>query len=80
MSDDLAIFSEPLISGYKQAIHPDDVKGMWTPFIVMGPGVKKGYRIEEPVRQVDQYPTLMTLLGEQVPDFVEGKPLPDIAG
>jgi len=80
MSDDLAIFSEPLISGYKQAIHPDDVKGMWTPFIVMGPGVKKGHRIEEPVRQVDQYPTLMTLLGEQIPDFVEGKPLPDIAG
>ncbi len=78
VTDDMEIFDVPLIAGYKQAIAADKVKGMWTPFMVWGPGVKKNYRIPEPIRLIDQYPTLMTLLGQPVPGFVEGRMLKEI--
>jgi arylsulfatase A-like enzyme len=78
MTEDLEIFSTPLKTGYKQAIHPEETKSMWTPFIIMGPGVKKGYEIKEPQKFVDQYPTIMTLMGIPIPDFVEGKPIEEI--
>jgi len=78
MTEDLDIFSIPLKSGYKQAIHPEEEKAMWTPFIIMGPGIKKGYQIKEPLVLVDQYPTIMTLLGLEIPDFVEGSVIEDV--
>lgn len=78
MTEDLEIFSQPLISGYKQAVLATDEKGMWTPFIIMGPGVKKGYEIKRSIRQIDQYPTIMELLGEKIPDFVEGVSIKEI--
>ena len=78
MSEDLAIFSTPLETGSKQAILPHNEKGIWTPFIIMGPGVKKGYAIKDPIRHVDQYPTLIHLLGLDIPDFVDGKTLKEI--
>jgi predicted AlkP superfamily phosphohydrolase/phosphomutase len=80
MTQDLEVFSIPLKTGYKQAIHPKDTKCMWTPFIIMGPGVKKNYYIKEPKSMVDQYPTIMKLMGIPIPDFVEGKPLEEILG
>lgn len=77
MTFDLEIFSEPLKSGYKQAIKSEDTPGMWTPFIIAGPGIKKGnYLGDAPVEMVDQYPTIMTALKEKFPDFVQGKVLP----
>lgn len=78
MTEDLVVLSIPLKTGYKQAIHPKETKSMWTPFIIMGPGVKKNYNIKEPQNVVDQYPTIMELLGMSIPDFVEGKPLEEI--
>lgn len=72
VSPDLEIFSVPLKSGYKQAILPGDNKGMWTPFVIMGPGVKKNHEITRPILQVDQYPTIMKLMGMDIPEFVEG--------
>jgi len=78
MTEDLEIFTIPLKTGYKQAIHPNNENGMWTPFIIMGPGVKKGYKIENPQKNVDQYPTIMKLLGQNIPDFVEGNALEEI--
>ena len=76
MSKDLKIFSESLITGYKQAIESKDVPGMWVPFIIAGPGVKKNYFIgDEPFKMIDQYPTIMKALGEKIPDFVQGKAL-----
>ncbi|MFH1235063.1 MAG: alkaline phosphatase family protein, partial [Candidatus Diapherotrites archaeon] len=80
MSSDLEVFSVPLETGYKQAIIPNGVKGMQTPFIIMGPGIKKGYKIEEPISNVDQYPTIMTALGEKLPDFVQGKVVEEVFG
>lgn len=77
MSSDLVAFSDPLISGYKQAIYAKDEPGMWTPFIIMGPGVKKNNFLgDTPFPLVDQYPTIMKALNQQIPEFVQGKSLP----
>ncbi len=72
------IYDEPLTGGYKQAINPQTTKGMWTPFVIAGPGVKKGHQIENPISHVDQLPTILTLLGITVPSHVEGKVLTEV--
>ena len=78
MSADLTIFTSALKTGYKQAILAQQTKGMWTPFIIMGPGVKKNYELRRPVSMADQYPTIMHLMGMKIPDFVEGQQLCEI--
>jgi predicted AlkP superfamily phosphohydrolase/phosphomutase len=79
MSEDKKLFSASLETGYKQAIVTDDVPGMLVPFMVAGPGVKKNYFLgAAPVDMVDQYPTLMKLLGAKSPDFVQGRVLEQI--
>ena len=80
MSQDLEIFTIPLKTGYKQAILPEEETGMWTPFIIMGPGVKKGHFIKEPIEHVDQYPTIMKLMNIPYPEIVEGNVLEEIFG
>jgi predicted AlkP superfamily phosphohydrolase/phosphomutase len=72
------IFEEPLGGGYKQAIDPLTTKGMWTPFVVMGPGVRRGYAMTEPIRHVDQMPTILRLLNIPVPEHVEGRVMEEI--
>lgn len=78
MSASHEIFSTPLKTGYKQAIDSERENCMWTPFIIMGPGVKEGHMITSSKSPLDQYPTIMTLLGEEIPDFVEGKAIEEI--
>lgn len=75
ITEDLVLFQTPLKSGYKQAILPDNETAMWTPFIIKGPGIRKNFEIKKPIRHIDQYPTIMTLLKKKIPSFVEGKPL-----
>jgi predicted AlkP superfamily phosphohydrolase/phosphomutase len=77
MNNELKIFSAPTVTGYKQAIKAQDVPGMWTPFIISGPGIKKNnYLGDKPFTLIDQYPTLMKALNIPIPDFVQGKSLP----
>ncbi len=78
LTKDGEIFGIPLKTGYKQAILADREQGMWTPFIIVGPGVKKGYEIKQPIRHVDQYPTIMTLLGAKVDKDCDGRVLNEI--
>ncbi len=78
ISSDLEVFNEPLKSGYKQAIIPDTEEGMLTPFVIMGPGIKKRHLLEKTIKHIDQYPTIMTLLNADIPDFVEGKVIQEI--
>lgn len=78
VTKDLQLFTKPLASGYKQAINPDNNKGMWTPFVMMGPGVKKGYQLENPISHVDQMPTILNLLGIKIPEYVQGRVLEEI--
>lgn len=72
--DDLRLFSTPFETGYKQAVISKNCPGMWAPFIIVGPGVKKNFFLgNKPINMIDQYPTLMKLLGVESPNFVQGK-------
>lgn len=76
MSVDLKIFSKPMVTGYKQAIKAQAVPGMWTPFIIAGPGIKKNLFLgNKPFSLIDQYPTIMKALKIKSPNFVQGKSL-----
>lgn len=77
MTADLKIFMQTEVTGYKQAIKAQDVPGMWTPFIIAGPGIKEGNFLgNKPFTLINQYPTIMTALKVKIPDFVQGKVLP----
>ncbi len=71
------IFSESLKGGYKQAVDPQQ-QGLWTPFIIMGPGIKKNYRIKDPISHLDQYPTILKALGVKPVHETEHQPLTEI--
>lgn len=62
ITQDGKLFDIPLKTGYKQAVIAQQHKGMWTPFIIMGKGIKKNYKLPKPINHVDQYATLMRLL------------------
>ncbi|MGZ3808440.1 MAG: alkaline phosphatase family protein, partial [Bacteriovorax sp.] len=78
VSDDLVLFKESLKGGYKQGILPGTEEGMWTPFVIKGPGVKKGYKIEKPINHIDQYATLLKLLKIEAPAHKKGRVLDEI--
>ena len=67
-----------MTSGYKQGIIPKNHKGMWTPFIIMGPGIRQNHELSKPINHVDQYPTIMSLLKKSIPDFVQGHVVTEI--
>lgn len=71
------VLTDSLTSGNKQAYDPK-VEGMQTPFVIMGPGVQKGYRISHDISHVDQLPTILELLKVKIPDYVQGKVLNEI--
>jgi predicted AlkP superfamily phosphohydrolase/phosphomutase len=75
---DGAIFTVPAETGYKQAALAADAPGLWTPFVIAGPGVKPGTRIAEPIAMVDQLPTILHLLGRPIPEHVQGRVLDEI--
>lgn len=78
MAENGPLFESSLQAGYKQALLADDVPGLWTPFIIVGPGVRRGYRIPRPIRHVDQAPTLLRLMGVPVPGHAQGRVLEEI--
>ncbi len=78
MSGDLKLFKEPIQSGYKQALVADNNYQLWTPFIIMGPGVKKGHRIKNPIHHVDQAPTLLKLMNVSAPKQMQGEVVNEI--
>jgi predicted AlkP superfamily phosphohydrolase/phosphomutase len=72
------LFATPLKSGYKQAIMASDTPAMWTPFIIAGPGIRAGHRIEQPIRHIDQLPTILEAMGMDVPEHVQGRALDEV--
>jgi len=46
-----------------------------TPFVLWGAGVPKGLRVEEPVENVDLFPTLLDLVGLGRPEGLHGRSL-----
>ena len=78
MDEDLRVFANPLTSGYKQTIDAKENSCMWTPFVVMGPGVKKGFQLLDPISHIDQLPTILNLMGIESPPYVQGRMLEEI--
>jgi predicted AlkP superfamily phosphohydrolase/phosphomutase len=67
VTKDRRLFDNPLKSGYKQSILVKETKAMWTPFVVMGPGIKKNYKLKKPISHMDQLPTLLKAIGAKSP-------------
>ena len=78
VSQDLAIFKSSLKGGYKQAVLPENEMGMWTPFVIRAPGVKKNMEMKIPINHIDQYATLLKLLKITPPEHQRGKVLQEI--
>ncbi len=78
MSNNYKLFEVPLISGYKQDLLPESTKSLWTPFIIMGPGVKKGYKLQKNICHIDQLPTFLKLMGIEIPSYMDGKVIDEI--
>tara|TARA_B100000315_G_scaffold251230_1_gene285653 strand:- start:1312 stop:2613 length:1302 start_codon:yes stop_codon:yes gene_type:complete len=75
---DLKIFTVPLETGYKQAVIASEVKGMWTPFIIVGKGIKKNHMISKPIQHVDQAPIILRAMGKKIPTYMVGTPIDEI--
>lgn len=78
ISEKKEVFVGTLKGGYKQGVWPKDIEGMLTPFVIMGPGIKKGCEIKEPIQHIDQYATLARILGLHPPYKAEGRVLEEI--
>ncbi len=77
MTEDKTIFTTPRATGYKEGLNPLD-PAMQTPFMIAGPGVKKGVALSMPVRHIDQLPTILNLMNVSVPDYVEGHVITEV--
>lgn len=75
---DLEVFSASLKSGYKQAVLTESEQGLWTPFAIVGPGVRRGHKISRPISHLEQYPTVMKLLGVKTTYEPDRPPLAEI--
>jgi len=78
VDNDLTIFTDPITSGYKQTLDAKANECMWTPFVIWGPGIKKGFQLTEPISHADQLPTILNLMDIQVPDYMQGRVLTEI--
>ncbi len=78
VDEEKMIFTPSLKSGYKQAVLPDQEPGLWTPFMIVGPGVRAGHRLSRNISHVEQYPTLMKLLGVQPPYRPDAGPVEEL--
>lgn len=78
MTQDKTIFTTPRATGYKEGVNPMD-PSMQTPFLIAGPGVKKGIKLSKPVRHIDQLPTILNLMKVPVPEYVEGHAIKELS-
>ncbi len=77
MTNDRIIFTSPRATGYKEGVNPMD-PNILTPFIIAGPGVKKGVRLAQPIRHIDQLPTILHLMNVDAPDYIEGHVIEEV--
>ncbi len=52
--------------------------GLWTPFVIAGPGVRRKHTLAEPVSHVDHLPTVLQLLGVALPVAIEGQVVSEV--
>ena len=78
LSADGVVFADSLKAGYKQAILPEHEPALWTPFVIVGPGVKKGHALSRPISHLEQLPTLLKLLKVNPPYKPDRGPITEI--
>ncbi len=78
VSSDNKIFVGTKKGGYKQGVWPESAEAMLTPFVIMGPNIKQGCKIEQPIRHVDQFATISKILGNEAPYKLSGKVIEEI--
>lgn len=76
-TEDKKVFVDSLMSGNKQSYDPK-TEGLQTPFIIMGPGVKRNYKLNNNIDHVDQMPTILRLMGMKIPSYVQGRVVSEI--
>lgn len=77
MTTDKVLFSVPRATGYKEGVNPLD-QSVQTPFIIAGPGVKKGMMLSKAVKHIDQLPTILNLMKVKVPEYVQGHSIDEV--
>lgn len=80
LSEDGIIFTGSLKGGYKQALNPDNIEGLLTPFVIAGPGIKANYKMDQIIKHVDQYATLakITKIKHPTKPVLDGKIIENI--
>lgn len=78
LSEDGKVFAGTLKGGYKQGVRPEEAEGMLTPFVILGPGIRRGCRLADPIRHADQFATLARVLGVKPTYRMEGRVLSEI--
>lgn len=58
------IFHQSSKTGYKQAVNPE-IKGMWTPFIIMGPKIKKNRYLPRLIDHREQFDVILNLVQKE---------------
>ena len=80
ISEGAQVFVTSLKAGYKQAILTDQTPALWTPFMIVGPNIKAGYKISRPISHLEQYPTVMKALQLTAPYIPDAPALTEIFG
>jgi len=78
ITKELNIFNLPLATGYKQSVLAKNSPGLWTPFIIVGKGIKKNHLITRPIQHVDQAPTILRAMGKTIPKYMEGSIIEEV--
>ena len=80
VSEDGAIVTGSLKGGYKQALNPEHIEGLLTPFVIAGPGIKTNFKIERVLQHVDQYATIakITKINHPTKPVLDGKVINEI--
>ncbi len=72
-TEDGKIFENPITTGYKQSIDARKNHCMWTPFVMMGEGVKAGFKIPNPISHADQLPTILKTMAIPPKPYMQGR-------
>lgn len=78
MLDSTAVIVTADHGGHGQQHGTDVPEDMTIPWVVAGPGIKRSYQIQTPVRIFDTAPTIAALLGLPIPGAWQGIPVLEI--
>jgi predicted AlkP superfamily phosphohydrolase/phosphomutase len=80
VSEDGNIITTSLKGGYKQALNPENIEGLLTPFVIVGPKIKANFKIDKILQHVDQYATIaqITKIKHPTKPILDGRVIEEI--